>query len=68
MGSLRQFAVDLLEGAVIGAAYAALALPDGFGDANAALVVLAAAAIGGVKTVARARLKAWLDSRKAVTP
>lgn len=64
MSALRAFAIDLIEGAVLGAAIAALALPDGFADGRAALYVVAFAAIGGVKTAARARVQAFVASRK----
>jgi hypothetical protein len=64
MTKLQAFAIDLIEGAIIGAAIAALALPDGVGDAKAATVLIVAGAIGGLKAVARASLSAFVASRK----
>lgn len=64
MSPLKKFAFDVLEGAVYGAAIAALALPDGFTDARAAVVVIVAGAIGGAKAVARVTLTKYVASKK----
>ena len=61
---LAAFLLDLAEGIVIGAGLAVLALPDSLTDGRAALLAVIGGGIGGAKTVARAALRAWVDSRK----
>lgn len=64
MNPLTKFLLDLAEAAVLGAAVAALALPDGLNDPRLALYLIAGGAVGAVKGAARASLSAFVSSRK----
>ena len=64
---LQAFFIDLIEAAVLGAAIAAIALPDSV-TTKQAVGLIAGAAVGALKGFARAALVAYVASRKTPTP
>lgn len=61
--AVKKFVTDLVEGGIIGAATATLALPvEGISWKLAALTAIAGF-VGAVQAVARRRLADWLNSR-----
>lgn len=63
MNPLKKFAIDLLEAAVLGAAVAAIALPDTI-TAKEAIGLIVGGAIGGLKGAARILLAAYVAKRQ----
>lgn len=62
MSQFQKFALDILEAAILGAAIAAVGLPDSV-TAKEAVGLIAGGAVGAVKGFARLFLAAWIASK-----
>lgn len=62
MNQFQKFLLDLVEAAVLGAAIAAVGLPDTV-TAKEAVGLIAGGAVGAVKGAARIFLTAWIASK-----
>lgn len=62
MSQFQKFALDILEAAILGAAIAAVGLPDSV-TTKEAIGLIAGGAVGAVKGFARLFLAAWIASK-----